>query len=195
MYTDAFEKAINHAMLYEVGKFWKLTDDVRAGKIGTRELNRAVGYVNDPLDLGGETKFGVAKNANPTVDIAKLTWEQAKAIYYKEYWIKGNCDKMPSRLAILHFDGCVNHGVGRANRFLQNAIGLIADGAIGPKTLATISAQCADPKVGEKAICNEICNLREKFYNGIVEKKPEQRRFLKGWLLRISEMRDYVTAL
>ena len=30
------------------------------------------GYVNDPDDPGGETKYGIAKNSNPDVDIKDL---------------------------------------------------------------------------------------------------------------------------
>ena len=42
------------------------------------------GYVNDPDDPGGETKYGIAKKSNPDVDIANLTIEEAKKIYYGE---------------------------------------------------------------------------------------------------------------
>ena len=39
------------------------------------------GYVNDPRDSGGETKYGIAKKFYPNLDIKNLTVEQAKAIY------------------------------------------------------------------------------------------------------------------
>lgn len=65
-YTNAFEKAIDHAMLYEVGGFWNVNHPaVARGLIDTSANRKAVGYVNDPDDRGGETKFGVARNANP----------------------------------------------------------------------------------------------------------------------------------
>lgn len=44
------------------------------------------GYVNDKYDAGGETKFGISKRAYPDLDIINLTIEQAKDIYYKDYW-------------------------------------------------------------------------------------------------------------
>lgn len=186
MYTNAFEHALNHAMLYEVGKFWKITPDVELGLISTREQRRAVGYVNDPLDAGGETKFGIAKNANPNVDIAKLTWPQAQQIYYQRYWLAGKCDRMPARLAILHFDGCVNHGITNAAKFLQRALGVADDGVIGPATLARL--QSAD----EQQVCDNICRQRADFYRAIVERRPNQARFLNGWLTRISEVGQYI---
>jgi lysozyme family protein len=172
-------------MLYEVGGFWRLTPDVEAGLINTPAQRKAVGYVDDPLDRGGETKFGVAKNANPDLDISELTWAQAKAVYYDRYWVAGGCERLPGRVAVLHFDGCVNHGVVRAKRFLQTSVGAKDDGIIGAKTLAAISAQ--NPIV----TCNKICDLRDQFYRTIVLNRPNQSRFLNGWLRRISEMRAF----
>jgi lysozyme family protein len=185
MYTNAFEKAVDHAMLYEVGGFWKLTADVEAGLIGTAAQRKAVGYVNDPHDNGGETKFGVAKNANPDLDIKTLTWEGAKAVYYRRYWLNGSCDKLPGRVAVLHFDGCVNHGVGRANKYLQRSAGVAEDGVIGNVTLGKINSADAI------TICNSICNYRTQFYKNIVLNNPSQGKFLGGWLRRIDEMRAF----
>jgi len=187
MYTNAFEKAVNHAMLYEVGAFWKLTPDVEAGVIRTSAQRRACGYVNDPTDLGGETKFGVAKNANMDLNITTLTWEQAKAVYFKRYWLAGYCDKLSPRLSVLHFDGCTNHGVGRASKFLQRAADVDDDGRIGPATIAAVEA------MDEIELCESICDQRAKFYNDIVASNPPQKRFLNGWMRRIEEMRAYTT--
>jgi lysozyme family protein len=183
MYTEAFEKAVDHAMLYEVGGFWNV--DAPGARDGTNR--KASGYVNDPVDAGGETKYGIAKTANPTVNIKTLDWEGAKAIYYEKYWLAAKCNKMGNRVAILHFDGAVNHGVGRAAKFLQRAIGVADDGAIGPTTLSTLAAM--DPI----AVCHSICDQRAKFYHDIVAAKPAQVKFLKGWMRRIDEMRAFTT--
>lgn len=187
MYTEAFEKAVDHAMLYEVGGHWKLTPEVEAGLIGTAAQRKAVGYVNDPDDNGGETKYGVARNANPDLNITTLDWEGAKEVYYRRYWINGSCDKLPGRIAVLHFDGCVNHGVGRANKFLQRALGVGDDGVIGPATQAKAAAS------NEYEICHAICDQREKFYRNIVLNNPSQGKYLNGWLRRIDEMRAFTT--
>ena len=189
MYTSDFEDALNHAMQYEVGKFWKLTPDVELGLIATPAQRRAVGYVNDPADAGGETKFGIAKNANPTVDIKKLTWPQAQQIYFQRYWLAGSCDRMPSALAVLHFDGCVNHGVGAAAKFLQRALGVRDDGEIGPVTLGRLE------NADILAVCDSICRQRAEFYHSIVKRKPNQSKFLKGWLARINDVAAYIKTL
>lgn len=187
-YTRAFEEAINHAMLYEVGGFWNINHPaVAQGLVDTRENRKAVGYVNDPDDRGGETKFGVAKNANPDLNITTLTWEQAKATYFIRYWLAGKCDQLPGRVAVLHFDGCVNHGIKRANMFLQRAAGVTPDGAIGPVTIAKIK------QLNEIQLVNSICDQREQFYRQIVANRPTQAKYLTGWLRRITEMRAFVT--
>lgn len=186
-YTKAFEDAVNHAMLYEVGGHWDLNKPgAREGLIDTPEHRKNCGYVNDPLDAGGETKYGVAQKANQDLDITTLDWEAAMRVYFKRYWIAGDCQDLPPRLAVLHFDGCVNHGVGRAAKFLQRAAGVTDDGDIGPATLRAVAAK------DELALCASICDQREKFYRDIVASKPNQVRFLNGWLRRINEMRAFV---
>ena len=94
------------------------------------------GYVNDPDDAGGETKFGISKRAYPDLDIANLTAKQAEEIYYNDYWLKAKCDQLPTKLAMFHFDTAVNMGITAANKMLQKAIGVKADGIIGEITLA-----------------------------------------------------------
>lgn len=187
-YTSAFEKAVDHTMLYEVGGFWNVAHPaVKMGLIDTEAHRRAVGYTNDPVDAGGETKFGIAKRANPTVDIAKLTWEGAVAIYYSHYWLKGKCDRLPANIAVLHFDGCVNFGVGQAVKFLQRSVSVQVDGAIGEITID------AARMLNQITVCNTICDQRDNYYKQIVFNKPAQGRFLKGWLRRNAEMREFST--
>jgi len=77
------------------------------------------GYANDPNDPGGETKFGICKRSYPELDISKLTLEQAKEIYYKNYWLKSGCDELPYPFNIIVFDTAVNMGRRRAIEFLN----------------------------------------------------------------------------
>jgi len=187
-FTPAFERAVAHAMIYEVGNWFNANDrETQLGLIQTPSQRRKVGYVNDPDDAGGETKFGVAKNANKDLNIAGLTWAQAKQRYYDRYWVAGGCHLLPPRVAILHFDGCINHGVGRASRFLQEVVGAKpVDGVVGPGTTRMVL------KMNEFDVCRLLCDRRTKFYRDIVAAKPSQAKFLNGWLRRINEMRDFV---
>lgn len=82
------------------------------------------GYKDDPDDPGGETKFGITRRFHPTVDIAKLTRDDAIAIYYRDYWRKYRLDEiadpqmrakifnmgvlMGMKTALLLKDGCNN---------------------------------------------------------------------------------------
>ena len=50
------------------------------------------GYVNDPNDSGGQTKYGISKKAYPDLDIPNLTIAQAMEIYRKDYWDRCKCD-------------------------------------------------------------------------------------------------------
>jgi len=81
------------------------------------------GYSNDPNDSGGETKYGISKKSYPNLDIKNLTIEKAKEIYYRDYWLKANCDKLFSPLNIIVFDTAVNCGRSRANEFLISSLG------------------------------------------------------------------------
>ncbi|MFT4190859.1 MAG: glycosyl hydrolase 108 family protein [Comamonas sp.] len=97
------------------------------------------GYVNDPRDPGGETKYGISKRAYPQLDIAGLTLADAKAIYLRDYWLRARCDQMAPGLAFDVFDFAVNSGIGTAIRHLQRALGLAEDGVVGPQTLAELA--------------------------------------------------------
>lgn len=183
---ENFKSAFNHAMLYEVGKFWNPDDpDVIAGNIGTREQKRKVGYVNIIQDTGGETKYGIAQNKNPSINVRALDLEQTMQVYYEQYWLKSHCDKLEHPLTVMHFDSCVNHGVTRGNTFLQMAAEVKADGVIGNITLSAIT------QANISSLINRIYNTRENFYRDIVKRKPSQQIFLNGWLTRISEVKEY----
>lgn len=66
------------------------------------------GYVNDPNDAGGETKYGISKRAYPNLDIASLTKSDAAEIYLRDYWDACRCSEMPEPLSLSVFDYAVN---------------------------------------------------------------------------------------
>lgn len=187
MFTQAFESAINHAMIYEVGGFWRLTPDVADGLINTPAQRKACGYTNDPTDRGGETKFGIAKSANPELNISKLTFEDAKAVYYRKYWLVAKCDKLLGRLAALQFDGATNMGPKTATKMIQRSIGVLDDGIIGSMTLSAILM------FDEFTLCKMVCNNRANYYKAIVANDRSQGKYINGWLRRVDEMLAFVT--
>jgi len=81
------------------------------------------GYSFDKNDPGGETKYGISKKSYPTLDIKNLTLEKAKEIYYQNYWLKADCDKLFFPFNIIMFDTSVNCGVSRAKKLWVGSLG------------------------------------------------------------------------
>ena len=183
IYPQIFQTAINKLMNYEVGGWW----DINAPGAQDGTIPHACGWVNNVADPGGETKYGIAKNDNPSVDISNLNLNGAIDIYWNKYWLTTSCDQLPNRIALLIFDGSVNNGPGTSAKFLQRAIGVTADGSIGQQTLAAVNS--GDPI----AICNSICDQRLQYYQNIIANNPNEAKYLSGWTRRIDEMRAFTT--
>ncbi|QBH96801.1 peptidoglycan-binding protein [Limnobaculum zhutongyuii] len=142
------------------------------------------GYVNDPADRGGETKYGISKRAYPHLNIAALTEEQATDIYYRDYWLKAKCDQLPPGISLMVFDGIVQHGSTTAIQQLQRAPGVTDDGIIGQRTL--ISANTT--MVSVRFICQRILTQRSRTYARIVANNPSQAKFISGWFNRLDSL-------
>ena len=142
-------------------------------------LHHEGGYVNDPKDPGGETNFGIAKRSHPDVDIANLTKEDAKIIYYQDYWMKNRVPQLPDDLKHIYLDMCVNQGRGRAVKILQRAANakgadLKVDGGLGPKTIGALKDVELD----------RVRAYRIKYYADLVTRKPDLEKFYFGWFRR-----------
>lgn len=143
------------------------------------------GYVNDPDDPGGETRFGISKRAHPDVDIRGLTEETAKAIYRDEYWRKIRAASLPPSVALALVDYAVNSGVSQASKALQRVVGMGSadiDGQIGPYTLSQVDTYLQD--FGEKALAVAVVRDRVEFLTGLVKRNPERVKYLHGWMRR-----------
>ena len=147
-------------------------------------LEHEGGYVDDPTDSGGETKYGISKRAYPDEDIKALTVEKAKELYKRDYWDRFKVDNLPDRIRHIYFDMCVNMGGGRATKILQEACNsknsnkIDVDGGIGKDTIKA-SANLEDFRLRA---------YRVMFYAELVMKKPEQERFWVGWFRRSCEV-------
>lgn len=81
------------------------------------------GLSEHPSDPGGLTKYGISKRAYPNLDIANLTKEQARQIFYRDYWLATGCDKVGADLALVLFDSAVNCGAWQARLWLTASDG------------------------------------------------------------------------
>ena len=149
------------------------------------------GYVNDPTDRGGETKYGISKRSYPHLDIKNLTLEQAQQIYWEDFWkASGSHHMIKYELALELFDTGVNMGQITARKFLQQALNLMnrnqvnypdlkVDGIVGPNTIA------AYKKVDDRILLKVLNGLQFMRYVQICERVPSQEKYFNGWMKRV----------
>jgi lysozyme family protein len=118
-------------------------------------------------------------------DMRGLTPGMVEPLYRERYWRKVRGDELPAGVDLAVFDYAVNSGPGRAAKTLQEVVGVAADGAIGPKTLAAARAMEA------VEVINGICNARLEFLRGL----PTWPTFGKGWWARVEGVRRQASDL
>ena len=143
----------------------------------TRLIGNEGGYVNNPKDPGGETKWGISRRSYPELDIKNLTQDDAKAIYRRDFWDTCRCDELFPVLAFSLFDCSVNSGCGQAVKLLQQALGVDADGVFGRVTARRVNDQ------NESVLTAKYLGRRLQFMTNL---RPWDT-FSKGWARRIAE--------
>lgn len=151
------------------------------------------GYVNHPSDPGGRTNLGVTQEvwedwtdrAVNEAEMRTLTPEKVKPLYKELYWDRVKGDKLPAGVDYCVFDASVNSGVRRASQWLQVALGVTADGSIGPQTLAMTLATSPD------TIIRNYCAQRLKFLEGL----STWPTFGGGWDRRVAEVKKTALAM
>jgi len=141
-------------------------------------LKQEGGLVEHPYDPGGLTNYGISQRSYPSLDIRNLTKDQAKEIYRRDYWDKIKGDLLPEGISTLVFDSAVNQGTLRATQFLQKALGVEADGIIGPRTLAAAS------RVNLRAFAVKFGAERALHYASL----PTFGIFGRGWMRRLLDV-------
>ncbi len=143
------------------------------------------GYADVPGDRGGRTKYGISQAQYPDVDIKGLTWDQAKAIYKRDWWDKFGYGKIKDQaLANKVLSMAVVMGPGRAHRLLQAAINVVSaamlqiDGFLGPVSYHVIN-EC-DAGMLLEAFKQQCVGRFEQ----IASADATQGKFLRGWVNR-----------
>ncbi|MFM1684188.1 glycoside hydrolase family 108 protein [Aeromonas salmonicida] len=174
---------------------WLLRPDVEGGE------------VNHPADRGGHTKYGIAdaadgkkdgmadldRDGQPDIAIRDLTPAHTELFYRANYWLPARCDRVDSvcpLIAIALFDGAVHHGPGRSVRQMQQALGILADGVLGPQTLRVLAAKTG--RDGGRALLLGLLEIRASYMLGIVRKDPSQWANAWGWVNRLLRLQSYL---
>jgi lysozyme family protein len=134
------------------------------------------------VDAGGETNYGITRRVATANgyhgEMKNIPMSVVEGIYKKSYWDAAKCEQLPDHLRHIHFDTAVNMGVGTAAKLLQRASGVDDDGVIGSGTIAACQSISA----------KRYAKARMKYYVDIVKGKPEQIKFLAGWLNRLIDV-------
>jgi lysozyme family protein len=150
-------------------------------------LKHEGGVSNHSKDPGGFTNLGVTQRVweewigHPATekDMRELTPAIVAPMYEMRYWRTSYCEKLPRGLDLLVFSMAVNAGAGRSVKLLQDAIGVVADGVIGPNTMAKIN------EANVETLIDKFSEARTAYYKGL-KLFPV---FGRGWLNRTDKER------
>ncbi len=180
--------------------------DVR--QLAEEIVAREGGYVNDPDDPGGATKYGVTlgtlrrlgidKTGDGRLteaDVRRLTREDAVEIYLRHYYQIPKIDRLPELLRPSVFDMYVNAG-SNAVKILQRLLRqmgqwVVVDGVIGPQTIAAAEvAEAAAPS----HLADAYGIARRNYYYRLADQRPASRKYARrrdggkgGWIRRAEE--------
>jgi lysozyme family protein len=167
-------------------------------------LEHEGGFVDHPADPGGATNKGVTQKTYDdyrkrkglkTRTVKELEPAEISEIYFNGYWRPAMCQEMPNEaMAMLMFDAAVNHGPKQAIKLLQQAAGmpdLSCDGKWGPATRARVTMAAANAP----ALVEACLVKRESFYRRLVEINPKLGAFIRGWMNRITSLREHLQPL
>lgn len=147
-----------------------------------RLLGHEGGFVDHPSDPGGATRWGVtervARANGYTGNMRDFPEIAAKHIYRKSYWDAVRADELPEAVRYAVFDAAVNSGARQSIIWLQEALGVPADGRLGPVTMA--AAMRAD---GQK-LKAKLLSQRLEFMASL----STWPAFGRGWARRIAEL-------
>ena len=153
------------------------------------------GFTNDQRDSGnhlpdgrqGSTMLGCTQaNWEAYVghqvtqdDMKKLTKEDVKPLYKKNYWDAVSGDLLPSGVDYASFDFAINAGPAASRKMIQRALGVTADGAFGPMTMAAIQ------KADAKELLQKFSDAKTAFYKSL----SNFNVYGTGWLRRVAEVK------
>lgn len=183
------EKMIPFIILWETG-----VSDHSASNRTLFERARKKGVANDPADLGGATLAGVTIGTfreycrmkplpTPSVsDLASMSYDIWLDILKTMFWDRWRADEIrDQKVAEMLVDwvwASGSYGV----TLPQKALGVTADGIVGPQTLSAVNSRSAT------ALLKTLKEERIAFVERICKSRPANLRFRSGWLRRINAL-------
>lgn len=182
--------------------------DQRIRRIADDIVAREGGYVNDPDDPGGATKYGVTVHTMRRLgldldgdgdvdadDVRRLSREQAVDIFLRHYFHGPRISELPEFLQATVFDMHVNAGT-NAVKILQQLLcdmgePVAVDGIIGPVTVAA----CARAHATARGYMADAYGIaRRNYYFRLADRRPASRKYARtraggkgGWIRRAEE--------
>ncbi len=171
-------------------------------------LTREGGFVNDPADPGGATKFGVTIHTLRRLgldltgdgrinvaDVRVLSRAQARRIFIDHYFTEPRIGWLPVALQASVFDMNVNAGLWsiRLLQRLSSQMGFrtVEDGRIGPKTRAQVAEAFA---AAPEHMADAYGIMRRNYYYRLDDRRPASRKYARrrdggkgGWITRAEE--------
>ena len=141
------------------------------------------GYVDRANDKGGPTHSGItldtfsrwAGRPASIADIQCITPDTTAQIYRDLFWVPMGLDSVPNdSMATALFDMGVNRGPQKCMEYAQLTL----------HKLGAASLESVDPE----AFTRLFAGLIRNGYNLIVQKHPDQKEFLQGWLARADRL-------
>lgn len=174
-------------------------------KLAAGIVAREGGYVHDPDDPGGATKYGVTLGTMRRLgvdldgdgevgltDLKRLTRARAVDLFVAHYFTRPGLGRLPAPLAETVFDMQVNAG-DNAVRLLQRLLAdmghrLAADGRIGPVTAAAAKAAAL---AAPDHLADAYGIARRNYYYRLGDRRPVLRKYARsrsggkgGWITR-----------
>lgn len=164
-------------------------------------LGKEGGYVNNPADKGGATRWGVtevvARAHGYKGDMKQLPRETALSILTADYWTGPRFDLIANQSLAIAAEICdtgVNMGPSVPSKWLQrwlNAFNqqgtlypdLIADGQIGPRTETALKLFLGNRgKEGEGVLLKALNCSQGSRYLELAEQRAGNETFVYGWV-------------
>ncbi|MDQ3003498.1 MAG: hypothetical protein M3Y08_19845 [Fibrobacterota bacterium] len=161
-----------------------------------RLLHDEGGKVDDPIDPGGRTAYGITQKSwhayrknwqQPTKDVFDLTPDDVAAFFLMEYWLPLKCKLIASQeLADLLLSMAVLQGRGPAVRRLQSLLGVKADGVMGAQSILAIDRYPGN-------LIHDYCDANAAFFDRLIAKRPASAKYRNGWMNRLAKYRNTET--